>query len=186
MVVCPAIQVTEDNGFAASWQPAAIGDQVLERCAELAYRAVSAFPGLGVFAVELLVVGGEVLISEVTPRVVSAGFVTLASGEPSVFALQARAILGLPVSMPVQVTPSAARALWAEGSGKPVFSGLAAALSVPATRVLLFGKPKATRRRCVGVVVASAPDAETARDRADVAAAQITVALDDGRVADLE
>lgn len=181
LTVCPPIQVVDDAGFAAAWQPPDLPAATLAKCGELAQLAVSALPGLGVFAVELLVVGDAVLVSEVTPRVVSAGFTTLVAQDFSVFALQARAILGLPVDTPLVLTAGAARALWVEGLGKPVFSRLDAALATPATRVLLYGKPKATRRRSVGIVLATAPDAVTARENADQAATTIQIALDDGR-----
>ena len=183
-VVCPLIQADDDGGFASAWQPANVTPEVAAKAEALAARAIAGLPGLGVFAVELFVVGDEVLISEVTPRVVGAGFVTMASQDFCIFSMQARAVLGLPVSPPQLVTPAAARALWVEGAGKPVFSRLDNALAVPGTRVFLFGKPKATRRRAVGAVLATGPDAETARQRADQAATSIQITLDDGRVVD--
>lgn len=121
LLVCPVIQVTDDGGFTSAWQPATVDAAIIEQAKELAQAAVSALPGLGVFAVELFVVGDRVLISEVTPRLVSAGFVTLASQQPSVFEMQTRATLGLPVCAPVINGCAAARAIWVEGSGKPVF-----------------------------------------------------------------
>jgi phosphoribosylglycinamide formyltransferase 2 len=186
LTVCPPIQMTDDAGFAAAWQPPNASIEVLDRAVELAQAAVSAFPGLGVFAVELFVKGDDVLVSEVTPRLASAGFVTLESQDASIFAMEARAILGLPVFEPTVITPAATRALWVEGPGKPVLTMLDAALTVPTSRVLLYGKPKATRRRSVGMVLASGPDAEVARQRADSAAASLNIALDDGRLMDSE
>jgi len=187
---CPAIQVIENNGFVAAWTPAVgpggVSADVAERAQALALESISALPGWGVFAVEFLVEflveGDRILVSEVSPRPAGAGFVTMAAWDTSVFAMEARAVLGLPVSPPVAYTSAAARALWVTGVGKPSFVDLDQALATfPNSRALLFGKPNTDQRRAVAMVLATGPDAETARQQADGAAATINVVLDDGR-----
>ena len=177
LVICPAIQAVEDGGFVAAWCPPQVAPELLARADDLALQAVAALPGLGVFAVELLVTGDQLLVSEVSPRVVSAGFVTMAAWDLSIFALQARAILGLPVSPPrVIAVAAAARGLWATGDGKPLISGIDQALAdQPSARVMLYGKPASSGRRAVGMVLATGHDVEAARDAANQAALDIQI-----------
>jgi len=176
VVVCPAIGTNEDAGFVQSWQPAELTTAQLNRCAELAVRAIGKLPGLGVFTVELLLKGDDILVSEVLPRPTSASLVTLVSQKPDVFDLQARAILGLPVEVPM-VTPGAAKALLVNGKGEPKFSGLGKALSVPTAAVRLFGEPKGKGHRVVGVALANGSDVGEARGRTNAIAALIKARL---------
>jgi phosphoribosylglycinamide formyltransferase 2 len=178
IVVCPPIETIEENGFVASWQPAPVwyetGSDTWERIVEISLKAISKLPGNGVFVVELFLKGDEIFLSEVIPRPTGAGLVTLVSQDRCEFAMQARAILGLPVVAPV-VIPGAARALWFAGDGAPVFSNLAAALEVPTADLRLYGKPKGEGLRRVGVAFATGEDTAQARERADACAAAVAV-----------
>jgi phosphoribosylglycinamide formyltransferase 2 len=55
------------------------------------------------------------------------------------------------------------------------FEGLGAALAVPDTEVLLFGKPDARPQRRLGVALARGASEAEARQRADGAAAAVRV-----------
>lgn len=54
-----------------------------------------------------------------------------------------------------------------------VFDGLDEALQVPESEVRLFGKPESFTRRRMGVAIAAGPDVDTARARAQQAAAAV-------------
>ena len=116
------------------------------------------------------------LFSEVSPRPHDTGLVTLVSQDLSEFALHARAILGLPIHE-TPCVPAASCAVLAEGSGVPVFDGVADALAVPGTDLRLFGKPRVDGRRRVGVTLARGADVEQARADAVAAAGRISVSL---------
>ena len=71
---------------------------------------------------------------------------------------------------------AASRVILAEAAGSTVhYEGVAAALAIPETQVLLFGKPEARPLRRMGVALARGDDEGQARARADAAAGHIRV-----------
>jgi phosphoribosylglycinamide formyltransferase 2 len=137
--------------------------------------------GAGIFGVEFFVVrrpdgSSEVVFSELSPRPHDTGLVTLAGQNLSEFELHIRAVLGLPIPEIRSTGAAASRVILAEQAGASVtFSGLEQALAEADVQVLLFGKPDARPYRRMGVALASAGSLEEARQRADQAAAAITV-----------
>jgi phosphoribosylglycinamide formyltransferase 2 len=172
----PIGHTQEDGDYRESWQPQPMTEAALAESRRIAGAVTEALGGRGVFGVELFVRGDEVLFSEVSPRPHDTGLVTLASQRFSEFALHARAILGLPVHGET-CTPAASCAVLAEGSGVPVFHGVADALAMPGTDLRLFGKPRVDGRRRVGVTLARGADVEQARASARAAAAALTIEL---------
>ena len=147
-------------GVLESWQPQQMSPAAADAAKSVAARIVKALGGRGVFSVELMIDGDEVYFVDVAAGPQPSAWVTLRSQRLSVFELQARAILGLPVDT-MLVSPAAARVMNA-GVGVPTVDALADALSVPESDVRVSGS----------VVLATAPDLQTARGRArDVAAA---------------
>jgi len=165
-----------DGDYRESWQPQPMTAAALAESRRIAGAVTDALGGWGVFGVELFVRGDEVIFSEVSPRPHDTGLVTLVSQDLSEFALHARAILGLPVHDET-CTPAASCALLAEGSGVPVFHGVADALAAPGTDLRLFGKPRVDGRRRVGVTLARGADVDEARAKARASAAALTVEL---------
>ena len=105
--------------------------------------------------------------------------VTMATQDLSEFALHARAVTGLPVpggDIPLR-TPGASCVVLADSQMRsPVLEGLAAALaSGPNLDARVFGKPDARPGRRMAVVLATAQDAESARDSARAAAQLVSV-----------
>ena len=173
---CAPIGHRQESGdYVESWQPQPMSGAALAEARRIAGAVTEALGGRGVFGVELFVKGDSVWFSEVSPRPHDTGLVTLGGQRQSEFALHARAILGLPVDVALE-RPSASAVIYGgvDAAGV-VFDGVARALEVPESRVLLFGKPEAYRKRRMGVAVAAADDVETARSRARAAAAAVTV-----------
>jgi phosphoribosylglycinamide formyltransferase 2 len=99
----------------------------------------------------------------VSPRPHDTGMVTMATQVWSEFALHARAILGLPIAKIARHSAGASVALRADVKMEsPVIEGLAEAYATPDVDVRFFGKPNATARRRLGVVLATAEDAKAA------------------------
>ena len=179
----PIGHVQVDGDYRESWQPAVLPDGVPAKAQAMGAAVTQALGGWGVFGVELFVVGGEVLFSEVSPRPHDTGLVTLVSQDLSEFALHARAVLGLPVGDVLRLgagvgqEAAASCAVLAEGTGVPEFGGVDEALAVPTSQVRLFGKPSVAGRRRVAVTLARGADMEQARERAREAAAALRVGL---------
>jgi len=162
--------VQKNGDYVESWQPQPMSKKALARAREIAGTVTEDLGGRGIFGVELFVRGDEVWFSEVSPRPHDTGLVTLASQPMSEFALHARAILGLPVSVE-QNRPAASAVIYGGMDEKAIgFDGLEVALGVPETEVRLFGKPEAFVRRRMGVAVSGGKDISEARERARRAA----------------
>lgn len=90
--------------------PSAIDADLLAAATALAYRAIDTLDGVGVFGVEMFVLGnGEVLINEISPRVHNAGHYTLQGCATSQFEQHLRAISGLPLGDTSLNRPTAMR-----------------------------------------------------------------------------
>ena len=156
--------------YVESWQPQAMSEKALRASREIARKVTEALGGRGIFGVELFVKGDKVWFSEVSPRPHDTGLVTLVTQYQSEFALHARAVLGLPVSVEM-VSPGASAVIYGGCDAKGIaFEGLDQALALLGTEVRLFGKPEAFAKRRMGVALARAATADEARVRAKQAA----------------
>ncbi|KAI9130837.1 formate-dependent phosphoribosylglycinamide formyltransferase [Acaryochloris sp. CCMEE 5410] len=179
---CPPIGHVQQSGdYRESWQPCPLHLDTLQACQDMARQITDALGGWGLFGVELFIAGPAdqaqtVYFSEVSPRPHDTGMVTMVSQNMSEFELHARAILGLPIGDIQLVSPGASAVILAsEASKEPKIEGVAAALTVPTSRVRLFGKPTAHKNRRMGVALALGETIEEARQRAKTCAQQVTV-----------
>ena len=179
---CPPIGHRQERGdYMESWQPHAMAPATLACAQAVAEQVTGALGGVGLFGVELFLVGGDVIFSEVSPRPHDTGMVTMATQDLSEFELHVRAILGLPIVRVIQRAPGASAVILAERAGhNPRFLGLERALQDPRARVRLFGKPDTRKYRRMGVVLTYGDTVEDARERANLAASRIEVAVDAG------
>jgi phosphoribosylglycinamide formyltransferase 2 len=165
------LQVRGD--YVESWQPHPMSETALNKARQIARKVTDDLGGLGVFGVELFVKGDMVWFSEVSPRPHDTGMVTMASQVQSEFELHAKAILGLPVNTALN-TPAASAVIYGQHDAKAIaFEGVQQALGIPGTDIRLFGKPESFARRRMGVALARATDADTARKLARDAAALV-------------
>jgi phosphoribosylglycinamide formyltransferase 2 len=150
--------------YIESWQPHPMTAKQIEQSQAIAKRVTDHLGGYGLFGVELFLCKDDrVIFSEVSPRPHDTGMVTMATQVWSEFALHARAILGLPIAKIARHSAGASVALRADVKMEsPVIEGLAEAYATPDVDVRFFGKPNATARRRLGVVLATAEDAKAA------------------------
>lgn len=169
----PIGHVQKDGDYVESWQPQPMSDTAKAKARDMAARVTGALGGLGVFGVELFVKGDEVWFSEVSPRPHDTGLVTLVSQYQSEFALHARAILGLPVSVEM-ASPGASAVIYGGVDARALtFEGVKDALDVPGSELRLFGKPESFLKRRMGVALARAATTDEARARAERAASAV-------------
>jgi phosphoribosylglycinamide formyltransferase 2 len=178
---CPPIGHIQERGdYQCSWQPAVIGERQLAAAQAMAKAVTDDLGGAGLFGVEFFLCGDpadpEVVFSELSPRPHDTGLVTLAGQNLSEFELHLRAVLGLPIPAIRSLGPAASRVILApEAAASVTYGGVAQALAIPETQVLLFGKPDARPLRRMGVALARGANEAEARQRADQAAAAIEV-----------
>jgi phosphoribosylglycinamide formyltransferase 2 len=174
----PIGHLQEAGDYRESWQPQPMSAAALAEAQKQAGAITAALGGTGLFGVEVVVKGDRVIFSEVSPRPHDTGLVTLISQDLSEFALHARAILGLPIPLILQLGPSASCAVLAEGDGnRPRYRGVAEALAEPNTMLRLFGKPEVRGHRRMAVTLARDGDIESARAKARRAAAKLSFEL---------
>ena len=179
---CPPIGHRQQDGdYRESWQPCALKPTILSKCQEIAKAITDALGGVGLFGVELFIAGDPdqeqtVYFSEVSPRPHDTGMVTMVSQNMSEFELHVRAITGLPIGDIEQIRPGASAVILAsDTSNSPVFTGVAEALTVPTSKLRLFGKPRAYKNRRMGVALALGDTVEEARQRARDCAERVQV-----------
>jgi phosphoribosylglycinamide formyltransferase 2 len=174
---CPPIGHVQIKGdYHESWQPMAMAPRVLAEAERQAKAVTDALGGYGIFGVELFIKGDKVWFSEVSPRPHDTGMVTMVSQNMSEFELHVRAILGLPVPEVVNLAPAASHVILADATFAEVaFDGLSQALSVPDTKLRLFGKPDTRSGRRMGVALSLGTDTDEARKRAEDAAHAVKI-----------
>lgn len=162
------------------WQPYPMSAVALESATSIAARLAAVLGGCGMFGVDLLVHGDDVMFTGATLRPDEAALLTMRTQRLSFFELQARLILGLAFDG-LLVSPGAARLIYARRAAHPDSdvvdpdsrSVLAEALSVPESDVLIFRGDADRPRQRLGMAVATGPDVTVARNRAEQVAAQL-------------
>jgi len=97
--------------------------------------------------------------------------VTMISQNMSEFEIHLRAILGLPIDIKMIAPAGASYCFHASDWGvAPVYEGVEKALSIPDTKVRIFGKPTTRPKRRMGVTLATGNSIEEARKKAREAA----------------
>jgi len=179
---CPPIGHIQERGdYQCSWQPAALPAAALATAQSMAQAVTDNLGGAGLFGVEFFICrrGGcelEVVFSELSPRPHDTGLVTLMGQNLSEFELHLRAVLGLPIPAIRSLGAAASRVILASSAATDLqYTGLAEALAVPDSQVLLFGKPDSRPNRRLGVALARGSSEAEARTRADQAAACVRV-----------
>ncbi|NPA16374.1 MAG: formate-dependent phosphoribosylglycinamide formyltransferase [Aquificae bacterium] len=172
----PIGHVQVDGDYWESWQPQPMSPVALEKAKEIAKKITDALGGYGIFGCELFVKGDEVWFNEISPRPHDTGMVTMVSQYMSEFELHLRAILGLTVDTSMSVPAGASYCFHASDWGvAPFYEGLERALSIPGTKVRIFGKPTTRPKRRMGVALATGNSIEEARERAKSAASCMKV-----------
>ncbi len=148
--------------------PAQTSDHVAEQAVVLATSIAVALDYVGVLAVEMFVVDGELLVNELAPRPHNSGHWTLDAAATSQFEQQVRAVCGLPLGDPSLVASGAAMVNllgdeWA--GGDPDWTK---ALAGGGSHLHLYGKAEPRPGRKMGHLTVTAT---TPTDAADLALA---------------
>ncbi len=174
----PIGHIQVEGDYWESWQPQPMSPVALEKAKEIARKITDALGGYGIFGCELFVKGDEVWFNEISPRPHDTGMVTMITQNMSEFEIHLRAILGLPIDIKMLVPAGASYCFHASDWGvAPRYEGLEKALSIPDTKVRIFGKPTTRPKRRMGVALASGNTVEEAREKAKAAAEAMKVVL---------
>jgi 5-(carboxyamino)imidazole ribonucleotide synthase len=150
--------------------PARIDAVTADAARRLAVDTVEALAGVGIFGIEMfLTEAGELLVNEVAPRTHNSGHYTIEACVTDQFEQHLRAIAGLPLGTTDLLRPAAMLNLLGEPGfrGRPIISGLRAALAIPGVSVHLYGKAETRAHRKMGHVTVLDKDIEQARAKAE-------------------
>lgn len=153
--------------------PARIPQGLAVEAVALADQILRELEVIGVMCLELFVTReGRLLINELAPRPHNSGHLTIDACATSQFALQVRAVCGLPLGDPGLLQPAAMANLLGDlwDAGEPDW---AAALSDPAVSLHLYGKSEPRPGRKMGHLTATAGSAEAALERVSAARARL-------------
>lgn len=180
IVVYPVGQNTHvDSILDETIVPAPLSEACTKKAMSLAHDVMEVFDGVGMFCVEMFVTENEeVLINEVAPRPHNSGHYTIEGCLTSQFEQHIRAITGLPFGDVALRNPTVMRNLLGErdADGKTVVKGIHKALSLPHTKVHIYGKEEVKPKRKMGHITVCAPTIEEARTEAAQAKAYIKIA----------
>jgi 5-(carboxyamino)imidazole ribonucleotide synthase len=158
----PLIENSHHDGILRiSTAPAADLDPRTQAAAErCATRVLTALHYVGVLAIELFDVGGELLVNEMAPRVHNSGHLTIEAAVTSQFENHVRAVLGLPLG---ETGIRGFAAMVNLIGDQPPTADL---LSVPGARLHLYGKePRPGRKLGHVTICADAGDRVLDRQR---------------------
>jgi 5-(carboxyamino)imidazole ribonucleotide synthase len=129
--------------------PARISDALATRARATATKVAEALEYVGVLAVELFVVSGQLVVNEMAPRPHNSGHYTMDACSVDQFEQQLRTLCGLPVAEPWLLSPvvmvNLLGDLWA--GGEPRWEE---ALKRPGVRLHLYGKAEPRPGRKMG------------------------------------
>ena len=174
---CPPIgHIQVDGDYWESWQPHSMTEKAMEKAKEIAKKITDALGGYGIFGCELFVKGDEVWFNEISPRPHDTGMTTMISQNMSEFEIHLRAILGLPIDIKMIANAGASYCFHAKDFGvAPFYEGIDEALSIPDTKIRIFGKPTTRPKRRMGVALAAGESIEEAREKAKLAASKMKI-----------
>lgn len=179
---------TRGGDYHSSWQMAEISETAEKKVYEIAKKITDALGGVGVFGCELFVKGDMVWANECSARPHDTGMVTFASHQLgfSQAALHVKAITGLPIPtkkrlgfdvVPMMI-PAASHVILAPVSGfDPGYKNLWSCLNEEGVTIFLFGKNEAHVNRRMGIVLATDPDVQKAKIKAEIAAHKIEMSV---------
>ncbi|SJM87618.1 probable Phosphoribosylaminoimidazole carboxylase [Zygosaccharomyces bailii] len=145
--------IHRDNICYVCYAPARVPDSVQLRAKLLAENAVRAFPGCGIFGVEMFYLeNGELLINEIAPRPHNSGHYTIDACVTSQFEAHLRAVLDLPMpknfsSLSTTCTNAIMLNVLGENEKNKELETCRRALETPGASVYLYGKESRPKRK---------------------------------------
>lgn len=175
--VFPLVETIHKNHIChMTLAPAPVSREVEQKAHSLAEKVLGSLEGAGVFAIEMFLVGEEVLVNEIAPRVHNSGHYTIEACAASQFEEQVRAIAGLPLEDPAMIVPAAVMVnILGERDGKADPQGIEEAEKIPGVKVHIYGKMETRRERKMGHLTAVADTLEEARSNAEKARSLISI-----------
>ena len=147
--------------------PALVSDETAKEASDLACAIIDRLGGVGVFAVEYFLTDNELLVNEIAPRVHNVGHLTIEASSTSQFEQHVRAVMGMPLSPAVTVTPAVMDNLLYEPRIATAWRNEASMQDAQEVSVHWYGKRKPRPLRKMGHLTVVSESIEQARQLAD-------------------
>jgi 5-(carboxyamino)imidazole ribonucleotide synthase len=167
MVVYPVVETIQVEGICHEvLVPARVDEGLAADAAKLGVEVAETIASVGLLAIEMFVVDGQILLNEVAARPHNSGHFSIDGAQTSQFENHLRSVLDLPLGEPALLAPAVAmcNVIGTDATGDP-HERLATALEVPGAHVHLYGKTP-RRGRKIGHVTAVGDDLDEVRGRA--------------------
>jgi phosphoribosylaminoimidazole carboxylase len=156
--------------------PASVGTDVAKKAHDLGQKVLGSFDGAGVFAIEMFLVGDDVLVNEVAPRVHNSGHFTIEACETSQFENHIRAVAGMPLGSVAMKVPAAVMVNILGGrSGEAEPKGVETAEKIEGVKVHIYGKMDTRPERKMGHITAVAETLGEAKEKAEKARTLVSI-----------
>lgn len=154
VAVWPVVETVQVDGMCDEvLMPASIDDRLVSDALRIGRSIAESVGSVGVFAVELFVSNGELLVNEIAPRVHNSGHVTIEGCFTSQFEQHLRAVLDWPLGPTGAVAPSAVMHNVTGGGDDPRCNQPAMYAEVPQAHLHLYGKTPRPARKLGHVTV---------------------------------
>ena len=163
LVTFPPTENIHENGILRiSISPARISMEIRRRAQELAQEVIKNIGDPGVFCVEMFMLENEeLLVNEIAPRPHNSGHHTIDSFTVSQYELQIRALVGLPLVNPQQITSSVLlNVLGEEYTNLSDSDATKWILKNENARIYSYGKPDVRPGRKMGHILFNGPSQE--------------------------
>jgi 5-(carboxyamino)imidazole ribonucleotide synthase len=159
----PVVETIHENNICHTViSPADIDPALQQQAEEIAQETLKHLNGAGVFAIEMFVVGNNVLVNEIAPRVHNSGHLTIEGTKTSQFEQHIRAVSGLPLGSTEPTAPAAVMVnILGTQTGSLDRTGIEQAAALPNTNVHFYGKTPRPERK-IGHITTLAETSEEA------------------------
>lgn len=164
IVVYPVVETEHvDNICHTVTSPAQVDPSIRQKAEDLARETLKYLNGAGVFAIEMFLINGDVVVNEIAPRVHNSGHLTIEASKTSQFEQHIRAITGLPLGSTEQIAPAAVMVnVLGTQTGEIDRTGIDKLVSEENTKLHLYGKTPRPARK-IGHITTLAATASEAR-----------------------
>ena len=148
--------------------PSKIDASISAAAETLGVEVVTALGGVGIFAVELFLSGGELLVNEISPRVHNVGHLTIEASDVSQFEQHVRAVVGMPVQKIINHRPAVMNNLLYDASIDKAWRRELKFPELEGVQVHWYGKHEPRPLRKLGHITAVAGNVDEAAQSADM------------------
>ncbi len=172
-IAFPVTENQHDHGvLATTIVPARVTDEVAARVRAAAQLIGERLALVGAYCVEFFVLGRDIYVNEIAPRVHNSGHYSLDAMQISQYEAHVRAICGLPLVEPKLFEPAVMVNVLGDGTGDAL-GGISELLRDPDVKLHVYGKRHAALRRKMAHFTVLAPSVDEALARANVGRAHL-------------